>query len=109
MDEFFEEAGRRLRKCLDTRTPDDETGGEEVRIRLAVDITVAELVRWICAELDMRYESMLELIFNYGVVAFLREMRDAEGWIYQRKKEKIDRPRKLAEARERWAMEKDQG
>jgi hypothetical protein len=42
---FFEEADQRLTECLNTRSPDDGTGEEEVQMTLVLDKTVADLVR----------------------------------------------------------------
>ena len=46
-------------------------------------------MRWISGEIHVSYESLIELMFNYGVGAFLKEMRDPDSWIYQRKNEHI--------------------
>jgi hypothetical protein len=96
---FFEEAGRRLTECLKTRSPDDGTGEEEVQMTLVLDRTVADLVRWISGEIHVRYESLIELMFNYGVGAFLDEMREPDGWIYQRKNEHLRDPDMIAVVR----------
>jgi hypothetical protein len=97
---FFEEVKRRRTECLNTGT-DDEYGEEYVKMR--VEKGVGDLVRWICAEVDISFELMIGVIFNYGVNAFLEEMKDPKGWVSERKNELIRNPGKAAEIRARLA------
>ena len=95
---FYREALQRLEECEET----DETGeGDELSI-VRIKKGVADLVTWISSEVDMRYEFVIDVIFDFGIEAFLNDMRNREGWLYEKKNFMISHPEKVAEIKARF-------
>ena len=95
---FYREALRRIEECEES----NETGeGEELSI-VRVKKGVADLVKWISDEVDMQYEFVIDVIFDFGIEAFLSDIRGREGWLCQRKNFMIGEPEKVAEIRTRF-------
>jgi hypothetical protein len=90
---FYREALLRREECEET---DDSGEGDELSI-VRVKKSLVDLVEWISDEVDTRYEWIIDVIFDFGIEAFLNDMRDREGWLCKKKNYMIRHPEKLAE------------